>query len=219
MQKVREKLLQQIETIQTTLDIKKKELADVEQAIKREYDSKPFFPKYGETYYFIQSIGKVRGTWFSEYCETDKDRIKIHNCFKTKEKAEEVSDKIKGILEDAWNNKETRLAVYDKFGCKGILGEKTHIVYEDGTRAYVGDVILVTSKSNPNYKNILYVFKTNDYPDGAIMGYACSTSTSHSLEDFYKEYIVEKVIDWSELVEGYIYVDDKAKVEKFRGEE
>lgn len=205
------KLKEQIEVLEKTLEEKQKQLLEAES-------NEPFVPQDEETYYFIENKGDVRATWYSEYCDADRARIEIHNCFKTKEKAEEVAKKVKEVLENAWSSKKEELAVYDDFGFKGILGEKTHITYENGTRAYVGDVILVTSKSNPNVENVLYVFKTNDYDNGAIMGYACGTSTKEDLDEFRESYTIEKIIDWSELVEGYIYPLDRARVKKFEGE-
>lgn len=205
------KLEQEIEALNNALEEKKKQLFDAKL-------NKPFVPRKGEVYYYIDSTGVICSTWYSKGCNVDRDRVAIYNCFKTHEEAMNVSDKLKEVLEKAWKNEEeVKLAVYDDFGCKGILGEKTHITYEDGTRAYVGDVILVISKSNPNVENVLYVFKTNNYDKGAIMGYACGTCSEHDLNKFREEYTIEKLIDWSELVEGYIYPLDRARVKKFEG--
>lgn len=206
------KLKEQIEVLEKTLEEKQKQLLEAEAK-----ENKPFVPQDGEDYYYIGSQGDICLTWHAEFSDADIGRVAIHNCFKTREEAIDVSKKIKEILENSWRKEEVKLAVYDEFGCKGILGEKTHITYEDGTRAYVGDVILVISKSNPNIENVLYIFKTNNYDKGAIMGYACGTCSEHDLNKFREEYTIEKLIDWSELVEGYIYPLDKATVKKSEG--
>lgn len=205
------KLEQELEELKDILKQKEKQL---EKAKERE----PFKPKHGQSYYFMDSETSIMSTWYSDDSARDRYRKEIGNCFRTREIAEEAVKKVREVSHNVhMQNKEEKLAIYDCFGCKGFLGEETHITYKDGTKAYVGDVVLVNSKENPNNKNILYVFKTKDYKNGAIMGFACSTCNKQGLYNFYEDYTIEKVIDWSELAKGYIYPRDGAKVKQFEG--
>ena len=214
MQKVREELLKQIETIEKTLDIKKKELADIEQAIKTEDDKKPFFPKYGEDYYYANADGKVFKTMFFNCKYTDKIRVESGNCFRTEEKAQEYAQKVLEVFSDRLKKPTLKIMSCGFEICRGILGEEiSHIIYEDGSIAHVGDIVSVQLKNNTNDTNdtntTLFVFKDIDdgrYTNGAVMGYAEVTRNSDEFNNsFMEDYIIKKIMDYSEIEAGFKY--------------
>ena len=77
-------------------------LANMEKMLEQcEYDR--WKPEKHETYYFVNSCGEVEETWRSSInFIPDKKRYNAYNCFKTKEQAEQESEKIliRRMLED-----------------------------------------------------------------------------------------------------------------------
>ena len=61
-------------------------------------ESKAWKPKQGETYYYVENVGEVLGDCNTNH-EVDKNRINLGNCFKTKEEAEHMVEKLKVINE------------------------------------------------------------------------------------------------------------------------
>ena len=61
-------------------------------------ESKAWKPKQGETYYYVENVGEVLGDCNTDH-EVDKNRINLGNCFKTKEEAEHMVEKLKVINE------------------------------------------------------------------------------------------------------------------------
>ena len=60
--------------------------------------SKVWKPREGEPYYYVDSNGEVLGDCNSNH-RVDEDRICLGNCFKTKEEAEHMVEKLKVINE------------------------------------------------------------------------------------------------------------------------
>ena len=80
----------------------KEHIANMEKVLK-EYKHERYKPKRNETYYFVSSCGEVEETWRSSITFIpDKKRYNTYNCFKTKEQAEQESEKIlvRRMLED-----------------------------------------------------------------------------------------------------------------------
>lgn len=85
----KKELEQKLEQLQKQLDELKK--------VTVEEPKKKWIPAENEEYYYITSNLE---TMFNVFCddEYDKDLIEIGNCFKTKEEAQSVADKIKYTL-------------------------------------------------------------------------------------------------------------------------
>ena len=88
--------------------------------------SKVWKPKERESYYYVENVGEVLGDCNTNH-EVDKNRINLGNCFKTKEEAEHMTEKLKVInelknfalenneVEIDWNNLNQRkyVIIYD----------------------------------------------------------------------------------------------------------
>ena len=55
-------------------------------------------PQSGETYWYINGMGRVVGDTYDNGYYQDQDRYEFGNCFKTMELAKEAAKKIKRIL-------------------------------------------------------------------------------------------------------------------------
>lgn len=58
-------------------------------------------PKDGELYCFVNALGEVKGTTYSDTYDFDKKRVEICNCFRTKEAAKPYADQIKEIFKNS----------------------------------------------------------------------------------------------------------------------
>lgn len=58
-------------------------------------------PKEGEQYCFVNSLGEVQETTYSDTYYFDKKRVEICNCFRTKEAAKPYVDQIKEIFKNS----------------------------------------------------------------------------------------------------------------------
>ncbi|MDB2160146.1 hypothetical protein PMX22_10065 [Clostridium butyricum] len=199
----KQSLIDDIDDLITKLECKKQEIKEIQE-------NRKFLPIHDEYYWYVDDCGNICKTPFHQNCYSDIQRVDIGNCFKTKEEAELYAKKIIEVFSNGLNE-DKKLGIYDKFGFIGYLGDETHITYENGITARVGDVVDVIQKDSIR-KYRTYIFKDDDYTKGAIMGYASPTSNQRALNNFYGQYEIHKIIDYSRLKEGYIYSNDKAEI-------
>lgn len=64
---------------------------------KKQEELKPWKPKYGEDYFYI-GIDFTIDSWENEDDDTDKRNFRIGNYFRTKERAEQVAEKMRLLL-------------------------------------------------------------------------------------------------------------------------
>lgn len=93
-----------------------KELREEEKMRKEQREPKPWKPKCMERYYFIKN-GFYVGCCRSQNNRTDKRNFEIGNCFPTRERAEQVADKIKFLLRLEF--------LHDKY-CPGFLNKQDY---------------------------------------------------------------------------------------------
>lgn len=196
-------LIDSINDLIKTLECKKQEIKEIQE-------NRQFLPKHDEYYWYVDDCGNICKTPFHKSCYSDIQRVDIGNCFRTKEEAELYANKIIKLFSNGFNE-DKKLGVYNEFGFKGVLGEETNITYKNGIKARVGDVVDVIQKDSIR-KYRTYIFKDDDYTKGAIMGYASPTGNQSALNNFYKQYEIHKIIDYSRLKEGYTYPNDKAEI-------
>lgn len=184
-----------------SIDKRKKEISEEMTSLFKR-------PELNETYYFISHSMDVVLT-VNTGSDRDNEMFESFNYFKTEEEAQVMADKFKAMLKEYKTNPKKDLYIRcDSWAEKayyGKLGDKTNIVYSDGSEAHVGDVVYVTSKSGVtslyDCGHGSWIFKTNSHEDGAVMGFAID------IKQFNAHYTITKVIDWSELEEGYQYED------------
>lgn len=70
----------------------------IEEAEKMEEQKEDVFPKVGDTYWFIESMGIVNNAIWSDSV-VDKGNLALNNVFKTKEEAKFAFEKLKVIAE------------------------------------------------------------------------------------------------------------------------
>ena len=91
---------------------------------KKQEEPKPWKPKDGEDYFYI-GIDFTIDSWENVDDDTDKRNFRIGNCFRTKERAEQVAKKMRLLLrleqlhdmlcpdyEPDWNSKEEKLCLF-----------------------------------------------------------------------------------------------------------
>jgi hypothetical protein len=71
----------------------KEHLASMEKMLKA-CEHERWKPKTGEDYYCIDDVNKCRRVNFNLMNAYDRDRIRVYNCFRTKEEAEQEAEKI-----------------------------------------------------------------------------------------------------------------------------
>ena len=105
---------------------------------------------------------------------------------------------------------------YDNKTNYGELGEPTEFIDEFGDKLYIGDVVIIVDIRN-EYRTYSVVVKSNNYPNGFIMGIAdkCNQETKTINRNEWK---TVKLLDWS-LVENTpninnIYKDRNLKIIK-----
>lgn len=76
---------------------KLEELQKEAEAQKEQEELKPWKPKYGEDYFYI-GIDFTIDSWENEDGDTDKRNFRIGNYFRTKERAEQVAEKMRLLL-------------------------------------------------------------------------------------------------------------------------
>lgn len=190
---------EELEMELNSIDRRKKEINEEMTNISKK-------PALGDEYYFISNGMDVAMTVNTE-TQGDIDMFQGFNYFETEEETQVMADKFKAMLKEYKTNPKKNLYIkYDSFNEKlyyGRLGDKTNIVYKDGTNAHVGDIVIVTSKDCItklyNRSHHSFIFKTDYYEDGAVMGFATD------IRDFNARYNITKHTDWSELEEGYKY--------------
>ena len=126
--------------LQNEIEKARAHLANMEKMLEQcEYER--WKPEKHETYYFVDSSGDVEETWRSSInFIPDKKRYNAYNCFKTKEKAKQESEKIlvRRMLEDIarrlnkgeeinWGNiKQCKYFIGLQEGYAGILSDTEH---------------------------------------------------------------------------------------------
>mgnify|MGYP000767590746 CR=1 FL=1 len=113
-----------IEALKTEFLGKLEDLQNEVEMQREQEEPKPWNPEIGESYFFIRNdfevTDKVKGTTSFE-----ADRISNGNCFPTRERAEEVAEKMRLLLRmeqlhdqlcpdyvPDWRDDETKLCVY-----------------------------------------------------------------------------------------------------------
>lgn len=188
------------------LEMELKSINKRKNEINEEMDSILKIPELSNSYYFITNGMDVMRT-VNTGSQGDNEIFEGFNYFETEEEAKAIADKFKAMLKEYKTNPKKNLYIKcDSFNEKlyyGRLGDKTNIVYKDGTHAHVGDIVIVTSKDCItklyNRSHHSFIFKTDYYEDGAVMGFATD------IRDFNARYNITKHTDWSELEEGYKY--------------
>ena len=73
------------------------QIAELKEAAQKQDEPKAWKPKAGEDYWYISESMSATN---ADFCEDDFDNrlIKSNNCFRTKERAEEVAKKIRMLL-------------------------------------------------------------------------------------------------------------------------
>ena len=163
--------LQEIEiTTNKAISELKCEIEKKENEIKEERVSKVWKPEYGETYYFIDSEGKIiKSKWTNH--EFDDSRYILGNCFKTQQEAEKEKDKLiliadlkrfaqennKGEID--WNNEnQNKWSVMYNFDDENIDTE-CHQVYKESILPYFTSKE-IAQKAIDTFKNrLIKLFK------------------------------------------------------------
>ena len=118
--------------LQKEIEKARARLANMEKMLGQ-YEYERWKPEKHETYYFVSSLGEVDETWRSSInFIPDKKRYNAYNCFKTKEQAEQESEKIlvRRMLEDIarrlnkgkeidWRSDQSKYFIY--LGASDIL--------------------------------------------------------------------------------------------------
>lgn len=105
---------------------------------------------------------------------------------------------------------------YDNKTNYGELGEPTEFTDEFGDKLYIGDVVIIVDSRN-EYRAYSVVVKSNNYPNGFIMGIAdnCNQETKTINRNEWK---TVKLLDWSLVEEtpniNNIYEDRNLKIIK-----
>ena len=73
------------------------QIAELKEAAQKQDEPKEWKPKAGEDYWYISESMSATN---ADFCDDDFDNrvIKSNNCFRTKERAEEVAKKIRMLL-------------------------------------------------------------------------------------------------------------------------
>ena len=88
--------------LQKEIEKARAHLTNMEKMLKQ-YEYERWKPEKHETYYFVNSWGEVEDSWRGSINSiSDKKKYNAYNCFKTKEQAEQESEKIlvRRMLED-----------------------------------------------------------------------------------------------------------------------
>lgn len=99
-------------------------LADDWEIVAEKNRSKVWKPKPDDLYYCLLSTGQVESTTFCRHYGADEDRVKLGNCFETKEEAEHMVEKLKVIkeLQDfALENNNEEIDWRDKYTTKYFI--------------------------------------------------------------------------------------------------
>ena len=90
-------------------------------------------PKYAEEYYYLSGDGSVGRETFDDEFDIDNDRFEIGNCFKTKEEAEKVVEKLKAwkrLKDSGLKFKDCDKSNYDKTFCINAEVEHDVVAFE-----------------------------------------------------------------------------------------
>jgi hypothetical protein len=129
------------------------------------------FPKFGDTYYYILSMGIVDWSKWDN-CRTDKNRLAFNNCFKTKEEAEFMLERQKVLNDIANYAKEQN----DKIDWINYCQNKYYFVYGHNSgrieinRAYTSQANItyftsdkIAEKAKELYGNRYIKYVVNDF--------------------------------------------------------
>lgn len=134
----KEKILNEIEKIKESNRVNDQRIAALEAEVKKSEEPKPWKPKFEESYYYVDSSHARVDFCYWEDDEIDNVRYNAGNCFSTKERAEQVAEKIKMLLKleryhdmfcpdyvpDWGNGSECKFYVYyDVFEKRWVYGQ------------------------------------------------------------------------------------------------
>ena len=88
-----------VTTLKQQLEAAQNEITKLQQAIEKAEAENDVWPKEGDEYWYISSLGSCAVDTFSKSSNVDAMRIAIGNCYKTKEEAEQVVEKMKVMAE------------------------------------------------------------------------------------------------------------------------
>ncbi len=125
----KEELLSEIKEIKESNRVNDQRIAVLEAEVKKLEEPKPWKPKTSEKYYYIDSQHAIVDFFHWDGDEYDCVRYNTGNCFFTKERAEQVAEKIKMLLKleqyhdvfcpdyvpDWSNNMRKHYAFYNKY--------------------------------------------------------------------------------------------------------
>lgn len=125
----KEEILKEIEEIKDAIFVSNRRMDVLEAEWKKqEEESKPWKPEIGESYYYVDSVHMTTDFFYWDGDEYDYVRYNAGNCFSTKERAEQVAEKIKMLL---------KLEQYHDMFCPDYVPdwssrvERKHYVYYD----------------------------------------------------------------------------------------
>ena len=88
-----------VTTLKQQLEAAQNEITKLQQAIEKAEAENDVWPKDGDEYWYISSLGSCAVDTFSKSNNFDAMRIAIGNCYKTKEEAEQAVEKMKVMTE------------------------------------------------------------------------------------------------------------------------
>ena len=88
-----------VTALKQQLEAAQNEITKLQQAIEKAEAENDVWPKDGDEYYLIGSCGEINSYPFSSKNSVDTMRLVIGNCYKTKEEAEQVVEKMKVMAE------------------------------------------------------------------------------------------------------------------------
>ena len=123
---------------------KLEELQKEAEAQKKQEELKPWKPKDGEDYFYI-NINFTIDSWENVDDDTDKRNLRIGNCFRTEERAEQVAKKMRLLL---------RLEQLHNMICPDYVPDyedddevKSHVYFDHSLDRY--DISYSTRRENP----------------------------------------------------------------------
>ena len=94
----KEEILKEIEEIKDAIFVSNRRIDVLETEVKKLEEPKPWKPKISEKYYYVDNVHMITDFFHWDGDEFDYVRYNAGNCFSTKERAEQVAEKIKILL-------------------------------------------------------------------------------------------------------------------------
>ena len=110
---------------------KLEELQKEAEAQKEQEELKPWKPETEEQYFFVKDSFYASGYW-NENDEVDKHNFEIGNCFRTKERAEQVAKKMRQLLRLEQLHDQLCTDYVPDWGS----GEAVYLLYYDHNSSY-----------------------------------------------------------------------------------